>query len=136
MRWRAQRREVLPNICASLRSDDGLPVSILVRYAATAAALISVLAFPRRCERPAFPWSSLRSSGSRSGPYSSLHCDPVSRAQPARHVAHDIALAPIRAMRSPDQLRRIGEPSGAGPDTSRSVTAWWSGAPWLGPPEV
>src|ERR1022692_4014982 len=34
MRLRAQRREVLPNIWASLRSDNGLPVSMLVRYAA------------------------------------------------------------------------------------------------------
>lgn len=31
MRLRAQRREVLPNMAASLRSDRGLPVSMLVR---------------------------------------------------------------------------------------------------------
>ena len=31
MRWRAQRREVLPNIAASLRSDSGLPLSTLAR---------------------------------------------------------------------------------------------------------
>jgi hypothetical protein len=37
----AQRREVLPNICARLRSDNGLSVSMLVRHAATAAALMS-----------------------------------------------------------------------------------------------
>jgi integrase/recombinase XerD len=31
MRWRAQRREVLPNIAASLRSDSGRPMSRLSR---------------------------------------------------------------------------------------------------------
>ena len=31
MRWRAQRREVLPNMAASLRSDSGLPLSMLAR---------------------------------------------------------------------------------------------------------
>ena len=31
MRWRAQRREVLPNIAASLRSDSGFPPSMLAR---------------------------------------------------------------------------------------------------------
>jgi hypothetical protein len=34
---RAQRREVRPNIWASLRSDSGLPACALSRYAATAA---------------------------------------------------------------------------------------------------
>jgi hypothetical protein len=29
MRWRAQRREVLPNFAASFRSDSGLPMSTL-----------------------------------------------------------------------------------------------------------
>ena len=36
---RAQRREVRPNIWASLRSDSGLPAFTLSRYAATAASL-------------------------------------------------------------------------------------------------
>src|ERR1700746_93888 len=37
IRLRAHRREVLPNDAASLRSDNGLPVWRLARYAATAA---------------------------------------------------------------------------------------------------
>jgi hypothetical protein len=36
---RAQRREVRPNIPASLRSESGLPAWALSRYAATAASL-------------------------------------------------------------------------------------------------
>ena len=36
---RAQRRDVRPNIWASLRSDSGLPAWALRRYAATAASL-------------------------------------------------------------------------------------------------
>jgi hypothetical protein len=36
---RAQRRDVRPNIWASLRSDSGLPAWTLRRYAATAASL-------------------------------------------------------------------------------------------------
>ena len=36
---RAQRREVRPNIWASLRSESGLPAWALSRYAATAASL-------------------------------------------------------------------------------------------------
>ena len=36
---RAQRRDVRPNIWASLRSDSGLPAWPLSRYAATAASL-------------------------------------------------------------------------------------------------
>jgi hypothetical protein len=36
---RAQRRDVHPNIWASLRSDSGLPAWALSRYAATAASL-------------------------------------------------------------------------------------------------
>jgi hypothetical protein len=35
---RAQRRDVRPNIWASLRSDSGLPAWALSRYAATAAS--------------------------------------------------------------------------------------------------
>jgi hypothetical protein len=31
MRLRAQRRDVLPNIAASLRSDNGIPLSRLAR---------------------------------------------------------------------------------------------------------
>ena len=31
MRLRAQRREVLPNMAASFRSDSGLPLSMLAR---------------------------------------------------------------------------------------------------------
>jgi single-stranded DNA-binding protein len=38
---RAQRRDVRPNICASRRSDSGLPACTLSRYAATAASLPS-----------------------------------------------------------------------------------------------
>ncbi len=41
MRLRAQRRDVWPNIAASLRSESGLPLLMLVRQAATAAALTS-----------------------------------------------------------------------------------------------
>lgn len=40
IRLRAQRREVLPNIAASLHSDSGLPASMLALYAATAATLM------------------------------------------------------------------------------------------------
>ena len=46
MRLRAQRREVLPNMPASLRSDSGLPVWRLARYAATAAAMVSLSSGP------------------------------------------------------------------------------------------
>jgi hypothetical protein len=42
MRLRAERREVLPNMPASLRSDSGLPVWRLARYAATATAIVSL----------------------------------------------------------------------------------------------
>jgi hypothetical protein len=35
---RAQRRDVRPNIWASLRSESGLPAWALSRYAATAAS--------------------------------------------------------------------------------------------------
>src|ERR1022692_4047179 len=72
MRLRAQRREVLPNIPASLRSESGLPPSTLRRYAATAAALVSFSPLAL----PAIPasvriWSPswyARSAPSRPGP--------------------------------------------------------------------
>ena len=47
---RAQRREVRPNIWASLRSESGLPALTLSRYAATAASLsASALSTPSPC---------------------------------------------------------------------------------------
>jgi hypothetical protein len=60
MRWRAQRRDVLPNLAASFRSDSGRPLSELAWYAAAAAA--SMLA------SPGFPVRSARASWSRPGP--------------------------------------------------------------------
>jgi hypothetical protein len=39
---RAQRREVHPNIWASLRSESGLPACALSWYAATAALLMTL----------------------------------------------------------------------------------------------
>jgi hypothetical protein len=51
MRLHTQLREVLPNIAASLRSDNGLPVPRLVRYATTAAHWQRLHCL-RMCRRP------------------------------------------------------------------------------------
>ena len=126
MRLRAQRREVLPNIWASLRSDNGLPVSMLVRYAAAAAALISSSLTSEALEswaamlQSAVIWLAARyvwPGSFRSGSLArsaSLVWPIAGRSQWSA------------ATRPPDPFRCMGESNGTAIGTSRSVAAWWS----------